>query len=355
MYGPSPAAVEAIREGADRMHSYPKASHADLVDALAEQWSVESDQVWLGNGGDGVLDYLARAMLEPGDGVLVPEPGFAYYPMSARFHHGNVETYELSKADDFAQTPDVVLNSLRRRAHRLRDELAQPDGVGDDQRRCRRTRRTDRRGDADPRGRSLRRVHREPGRRRTAGRTRRRGHPADLPRCTGWRASASATGFRPEAWGDAYARINTPSPPANWPVAPASPRWTTTKIVEKTVDTACWAREYYHENIDAPMWGQRRELRPLCEVVTQRPSRTRPSGRASSSATARVSAFLSASGSPAVRARTPGRLSRRSTGCWRREGRRHWDARHGKDDGDGAPPRRIPTPTSTTTLSTPTT
>jgi len=88
MYGPSPAAVEAIREGADRMHSYPKASHADLVDALAEQWSVESDQVWLGNGGDGVLDYLARAMLEPGDGVLVPEPGFAYYPMSARFHHG---------------------------------------------------------------------------------------------------------------------------------------------------------------------------------------------------------------------------------------------------------------------------
>ncbi len=39
MFGPSPDAVEAIRGSAERMHSYPKASHADLVDELAAMWT----------------------------------------------------------------------------------------------------------------------------------------------------------------------------------------------------------------------------------------------------------------------------------------------------------------------------
>jgi len=109
--GPSLAAVEAIHEGAEGIHAYPKAVHADLTAAIADGWSVENDQIWLANGGDGALDYLARATLDPGDRVLVPEPGFAYYGMSARFHHGEVATYELSKDDDFAQTPDTVLSA----------------------------------------------------------------------------------------------------------------------------------------------------------------------------------------------------------------------------------------------------
>lgn len=107
--GPSPAAVEAIREHAGRVHSYPKSSHTDLTAALADRWSLDPAQVWLANGGDGALDYLSRAMLEPGDGVLVPEPGFAYYGMSARYHHGTVSTYLVSKGENFAQTADTVL------------------------------------------------------------------------------------------------------------------------------------------------------------------------------------------------------------------------------------------------------
>lgn len=109
--GPSPAATEAIREHADRSHTYPKAAHTDLTGAIAREWDVSPSQVWLANGGDGALDYLARAFLEPGDRVLVPDPGFAYYPMSARYHHGTVGTYQLQKADDFEQTATNVLDS----------------------------------------------------------------------------------------------------------------------------------------------------------------------------------------------------------------------------------------------------
>jgi histidinol-phosphate aminotransferase len=111
-HGPSPAAVAAVQDAAETVHGYPKASHSDLTDAIADRWSVASEQVWLANGADGALDYLARAALEPGDVALVPKPGFAYYAMSARFHHGLVAEYPVERdadGDGFAMTPDAVL------------------------------------------------------------------------------------------------------------------------------------------------------------------------------------------------------------------------------------------------------
>ena len=108
-WGPSPKAVVAIREAATSVHAYPKASHTDLTAKLADQFDVADDQVWLANGGDGALDYLARALLAPGEAVLVSDPGFAYYAMSARFHHGRVRSYPLSKSDGFTQRADNVL------------------------------------------------------------------------------------------------------------------------------------------------------------------------------------------------------------------------------------------------------
>ncbi|MFA9416833.1 histidinol-phosphate transaminase [Natrinema sp. HArc-T2] len=110
-HGPSPAAAVAIRETASNVSSYPKAAHADLTTAIAARRNVADEQVWLANGGDGAIDYLHRATLEPGDDILVPRPGFAYYGMSSRFHHGDVREYELSRANDFRQDADVVLEA----------------------------------------------------------------------------------------------------------------------------------------------------------------------------------------------------------------------------------------------------
>jgi histidinol-phosphate aminotransferase len=104
--GPTPAAVEAIREAASEVHHYPKAAHADLTAALAAEWGVTEAQVWLSPGADGAFDYLHRAMLDPGDRVLVPDPGFAYYGMSARYHHGAVATYDIRADADAAGDGD---------------------------------------------------------------------------------------------------------------------------------------------------------------------------------------------------------------------------------------------------------
>ena len=109
--GPSPDAVAAIREHADAIHRYPKAAHVDLVEAIADRHDVAPTQVWLANGGDGALDYLARAMLAPGEAVLVPDPGFAYYGMSARYHHGAVTSYPVRREHDFAMDPATILEA----------------------------------------------------------------------------------------------------------------------------------------------------------------------------------------------------------------------------------------------------
>jgi histidinol-phosphate aminotransferase len=109
-HGPSPAAVEAVRDGAQEVHRYPTATHADLRGALADRWDVDPAQVWLSPGADGALDYLARAMLEPDDAVLVPDPGFAYYSMSARYAHGRTRTYTV-EGPEFEQTAATVLSA----------------------------------------------------------------------------------------------------------------------------------------------------------------------------------------------------------------------------------------------------
>lgn len=109
-FGASPRAVNAIQEYAPTIHTYPKSTAYDLRKRLAKKWDVTLSQIWLANGGDGALDYLARAFLEPNDSVLVSSPGFAYYGMSARFHHGTVNQYPIRKQDDFRQTAENVLD-----------------------------------------------------------------------------------------------------------------------------------------------------------------------------------------------------------------------------------------------------
>jgi histidinol-phosphate aminotransferase len=107
--GPSPRAVDAIREAAGSVHRYPKAAHADLTAAVAQRHGVAPEQVWLAAGADGAIDYLGRATLDPGEAILVPDPGFAYYGMSARFHHGGVHTYAVERGSEFTLDAGTVL------------------------------------------------------------------------------------------------------------------------------------------------------------------------------------------------------------------------------------------------------
>ena len=254
MFGPSPLAVEAIRASAERMHSYPKASHADLVEKIATLWDATPEQVWLGNGGDGALDCLARAMLDPGDTVLVPSPGFAYYEMSARYHHGAVTEYTLSKADDFTQTADTVLedydgerivyltsphnptgaefstDAVRTIAEQTDEEtlVLVDEAYGEF---------TDR-----PSKRPLLAERDDVALLRT------------FSKAYGLAGTRLGYALVPEAWADAYARINTPFSASELACRAGLAALDDDDHVQRSVETAAWAREYIYDELAAPTW-----------------------------------------------------------------------------------------------------
>ncbi|SNZ04529.1 histidinol-phosphate aminotransferase [Natronoarchaeum philippinense] len=253
-FGPSPKAVEAIRDRAASVHSYPKASHADLAERLAERWAVDPEQVWLANGGDGALDYLARAMLEPGDEVLVPAPGFAYYEMSARYHHGTVNEYQLSKDDEFAQTADTVLSAYDGERIVYLTSPHNPTGTV-----------------VAPA--EIERIAAETDEETLVVVDEAYGEFADVDSAielveqrddvavlrtfskayglAGLRLGYAVT---PSEWADAYARINTPFAASEIACRAGLAALDDDAHVEKTVETVEWARSYIDDAVEAPTY-----------------------------------------------------------------------------------------------------
>ena len=253
-FGPPPAAVEAIREAAPTVHTYPKAVHTDLTDALAAEWDLSPAQVWLSPGGDGVLDYLARALLEPGDRVLVPDPGFAYYAMSARYRDAAVDHYPLPKADDFAQTPERVLDSYD--GHRIVYVTTPHNPTGSEM-----ARQDVETVAAETDEETLVLVDEAYGEFTDAP----SGRPVlderdDVAILRTFSKAYGLAGLRlgyalvPEEWGGAYERVNTPFAVNSLACRAGMAALDDEAHVEKTVETARWAREYMHDELAAPTW-----------------------------------------------------------------------------------------------------
>ncbi|MGB0372478.1 MAG: histidinol-phosphate transaminase [Opitutales bacterium] len=84
--GPSPKAIEAIREHAASAHLYPDGNATFLREALANKWSLGTDQFIFGNGSNEVLELVARAFLSPGTEAIMGEYGFIVYKLVTLLH-----------------------------------------------------------------------------------------------------------------------------------------------------------------------------------------------------------------------------------------------------------------------------
>ena len=82
--GPSPKAIEAYREMADRMHLYPEGSSRDLRTALGEVHGIAPDRIVCGFGSDDILHLLAQVYLGEGDEAVMSQYGFNVYPIITR-------------------------------------------------------------------------------------------------------------------------------------------------------------------------------------------------------------------------------------------------------------------------------
>jgi histidinol-phosphate aminotransferase len=82
VFGPSPRAVAAMQAAADEIWKYGDPESHDLRHALAARHGVRPENVMVGEGIDGLLGYLVRLFIEPGDAVVTSDgayPTFNYH------------------------------------------------------------------------------------------------------------------------------------------------------------------------------------------------------------------------------------------------------------------------------------
>ena len=82
-FGPSPKAIEAVRDSASGLHRYPSSDHAALRGVIGNTIGLDPQRIICGVGSDEIITFLCQAYAGPGDEVLHTEHGFAMYRISA--------------------------------------------------------------------------------------------------------------------------------------------------------------------------------------------------------------------------------------------------------------------------------
>jgi histidinol-phosphate aminotransferase len=77
--GPSPAAIEAVRDVAARLEFYPDGSAAKLREAIAEAYGLNPANIVCSNGSDEIISLLGSTYLQLGDEGIFTEHGFLVY------------------------------------------------------------------------------------------------------------------------------------------------------------------------------------------------------------------------------------------------------------------------------------
>ena len=82
IFGPSPKAIAAMQAAATGIWMYGDPENHDLRHALADFHAVAPENIVVGEGIDGLLGYLVRLLIEPGDAVVTSlgaYPTFNYH------------------------------------------------------------------------------------------------------------------------------------------------------------------------------------------------------------------------------------------------------------------------------------
>ncbi|MBF0253525.1 MAG: histidinol-phosphate transaminase [Candidatus Omnitrophica bacterium] len=81
-WGPSPAALRAMRKAAARVHRYPDAGAHLLRRELSRKFRVPTDRIVLGNGSDELIVMAMRAFVPPGSEIMTATPTFLIYKIA---------------------------------------------------------------------------------------------------------------------------------------------------------------------------------------------------------------------------------------------------------------------------------
>ncbi|MDR1191677.1 MAG: histidinol-phosphate transaminase [Verrucomicrobiales bacterium] len=109
--GPSPAAVEAMKLAAHRMHIYPDGASFELATAIAKQQGVAYNNLILGNGSNEIIEFVYHGFTRRGkSSVVASRHSFAVYKLMAELF--DVEFIE-APDQNFAHDLDAMRAAVR--------------------------------------------------------------------------------------------------------------------------------------------------------------------------------------------------------------------------------------------------
>jgi len=123
VFGPSPKAIEAMRDAASDIWKYGDPESFDLKQALADKHGVSPGNIVVGEGIDGLLGYLVRLLVAPGDSVVTTAGAYPTFNYHVVGYGGELHT--VPYCDD-AESPELLLEKVRETGAQL-VYLANPD------------------------------------------------------------------------------------------------------------------------------------------------------------------------------------------------------------------------------------
>lgn len=99
--GPSPKALEAIKNALPGINRYPDAHAIELKKILASRLSLSTEQFIITNGADELITLISETYLEAGDEIIVPSPSFSEYDFGAHLMGAKVIAVPLDENYQF--------------------------------------------------------------------------------------------------------------------------------------------------------------------------------------------------------------------------------------------------------------
>lgn len=95
-----------------KLNRYPDPHQIALKSKIAEKWNANTNQIFIGNGSDEIIDLLFRIFCKPGvDKVLSFTPTYGMYKVSAQLN--DVEMVEIPLNQDFDLDEEIVNQALQ--------------------------------------------------------------------------------------------------------------------------------------------------------------------------------------------------------------------------------------------------
>lgn len=109
-HGPSPQVKFAARNC--DLAAYPDRNCTQLRGTISTRLGIDTERILVGNGSSELIHLITRALISPGDNVLVIGPTFSEYERASRLAAANMILYRSSEWDKFAVEEEQITEQI---------------------------------------------------------------------------------------------------------------------------------------------------------------------------------------------------------------------------------------------------